>query len=67
MPTQENLFARRIDEVRFGAYVSQTYLERRGTPISIADLKDHDLIGTDYGINTFKTSLQAIGLNLSNN
>ena len=67
MPTQENLFARRIGEAKFGAYASQTYLERRGTPISIANLKDHDLIGEDYGINTFKTSLQAIGLNLSNN
>ena len=67
MPTQENLFAQRIGEARFGAYASQTYLKRRGTPISIADLKDHELIGEDYGINTFKTSLQAIGLNLSNN
>ena len=67
MPTQENLFARKVGEAKFGAYASQTYLERRGTPISIADLKDHDLIGEDHGINTFNTSLQAIGLNLTNN
>ena len=67
MPTQENLFARKVGEVKFGAYASQTYLERRGTPISILDLKDHDLIGDDHGMNTFKTSLQEIGLNLANN
>lgn len=67
MPTQENLFVRKVGEAKFGAYASQTYIERRGIPISITDLKDHDLIGEDHGINTFKTSLQAIGLNLANN
>ena len=67
MPTQENLFARKVGEATFGAYASQTYLTRRGTPKYIADLKDHDLIGEDHGINTFKTNLQAVGLNLTNN
>ena len=66
MPTQENLFARKIGEATFGAFASKKYLERRGTPRSIADLKDHDLIGEAYGINTFKTNLQAVGLNLTN-
>lgn len=67
MPTQENLFARKIGEATFGAYASHTYLKRRGTPISIVDLKDHDLIGEDHGINTFKTDFQAVGLDLTNN
>ena len=51
---------------KFGAFASKKYLEKRGTPRSIADLKDHDLIGEAYGINTFKTNLQAVGLSLTN-
>ena len=67
MPTQENLFVRKLGDVKFGAYASKTYLERRGTPISIADLSDHDLVGEDHGTNTFNTDFQAVGLNLTNN
>jgi DNA-binding transcriptional LysR family regulator len=67
MPTQENLFVRKIGDATFGAYASKKYIERRGTLISIADLKDHDLIGEDYGTNTFRTHLQAVGLNLTDN
>jgi DNA-binding transcriptional LysR family regulator len=44
-PTERGLVARRLGEARFGLYASGAYLERRGTPRSVADLEGHDGIG----------------------
>ncbi len=42
-----NLLTRKLGEMEFGAYASVDYLERRGTPLTLLDLEDHDLVGED--------------------
>ena len=46
-PTQGALLARRLPAVELGFHAHHDYLERRGTPASMADLSGHDLIGYD--------------------
>jgi len=46
-PQQEQLIARRVGSVKLGLHAHQTYLQRRGTPQSLADLSQHTLIGFD--------------------
>jgi DNA-binding transcriptional LysR family regulator len=48
-PTQNALVARNVGQVRFGLYAHKDYLTRCGTPRSMADLRDHTLIGFDRG------------------
>jgi DNA-binding transcriptional LysR family regulator len=47
-PTQEALVARRIGTVELGLHAHRGYLARRGTPASMAELKDHAVIGFDH-------------------
>ncbi|MBV9748703.1 MAG: LysR family transcriptional regulator [Acetobacteraceae bacterium] len=44
-PAQSALLSRKVGMVRIGPYAHRTYLERRGTPSSVAALADHVLIG----------------------
>jgi DNA-binding transcriptional LysR family regulator len=44
-PRGPGLRARKLATLRFGLYASQVYLTRRGVPRTVADLKQHDLIG----------------------
>lgn len=46
-PMQGALLARRLPGVELGFHAHRDYLERRGMPVSIADLGSHDLIGYD--------------------
>jgi DNA-binding transcriptional LysR family regulator len=46
-PTQTALLARRLPPIELGFHAHRDYLEHRGTPISMADLSAHDLIGYD--------------------
>ena len=46
-PTQDALVARRLPPIALGLHARRDYLERRGTPQSLADLARHDLIGFD--------------------
>ncbi|MDP1617602.1 LysR family transcriptional regulator [Phenylobacterium sp.] len=46
-PTQESLVARRAAVIPIGLFAAEAYLRIRGTPTSLADLEDHDLIGPD--------------------
>jgi DNA-binding transcriptional LysR family regulator len=46
-PTQTALLAKRLPPVELGFHAHRDYLERRGTPASMADLSAHDLIGYD--------------------
>ena len=48
-PTQTSLIARKIGQVRVGAYASRDYLARRGVPARPQDLLQHDMIGYDKG------------------
>ena len=46
-PTQLALIARRLPSTTLGLHAHRAYLDRRGTPASIADLAGHDVIGFD--------------------
>jgi len=46
-PTQDVLIARRLQPIAVGLYARRDYLARRGTPATMDDLRDHDLIGFD--------------------
>ena len=65
-PTQLNLLARKLGEMHLGAYASLEYLERRGTPLTLLDLEDHDLVGEDQ-MNTFQNEMKVYGLEISPN
>jgi DNA-binding transcriptional LysR family regulator len=46
-PAQDQLIARHVGQVEVGLHASATYLQRRGTPTSVAQLTEHTLIGFD--------------------
>jgi DNA-binding transcriptional LysR family regulator len=62
-PTQGALVARRIGEVGLGLYAHPQYLERRGTPATLAELERHQLIGFDRE-SAFIREMQARGFPL---
>lgn len=43
-PPDSQLIARPLENVRLGVYAAPAYLARRGTPMSVADLAEHDCI-----------------------
>lgn len=47
-PAQEALVARRIGAIELGMFAHRSYLARRGTPATLADLHGHALIGFDH-------------------
>ena len=46
-PAQDQLIARHVGQVEVGLHASADYLQRRGTPTSLAQLTEHTLIGFD--------------------
>jgi DNA-binding transcriptional LysR family regulator len=46
-PTQAALVARRVGESRFALFAHRSYVERHGSPKTIADLSHHVLVGFD--------------------
>ena len=46
-PAHEALVVQRIGEITVGLYARRDYLERHGTPESLADLRAHSIIGFD--------------------
>lgn len=46
-PTQEDVIAKHVADLPLGAYAAHSYIARRGTPQTLADLVDHDVIGYD--------------------
>lgn len=46
-PAQDALLAKRLPGIGVGLHAQRDYLDRRGTPASMADLIGHDLIGYD--------------------
>ena len=46
-PRQEQLIARHVGALQLGLHAHTEYLQRRGTPQSVADLAQHALIGFD--------------------
>jgi DNA-binding transcriptional LysR family regulator len=46
-PTQQALVSRKLGRVEMGLFAHRHYLQRQGTPVSLADLSHHTLIGAD--------------------
>ena len=46
-PVQGALIARKLAPIPLGFYARRDYLARRGTPRTLPDLQDHDIIGFD--------------------
>ncbi len=59
-PKQSNLIARKLGVLRFGLFASKDYLSLHGTPVDVADLHNHDLIGGDADDQVLQ-GLQSIG------
>lgn len=59
-PTQQALAARCVGDIEIGLHARREYLERRGMPMSIAELRRHALIGFDHE-NAFIRSVRARG------
>ncbi len=57
-PTQEDVIARKLGEVKTGLFAHESYLKQRGTPHGFADISQHDMVGLDRNpliINAMKT------------
>ena len=50
VPKQEALVARRVRQVPIGLYASPGYVARRGVPLDVEDLTNHDVIGPDRSL-----------------
>ena len=59
-PMQETLIARRLPSATLGLHAHASYLARRGTPASVDELVDHDLIGFDTDTATTRAVMQAM-------
>ncbi len=47
-PSQQSLTARHVADVELGLHARRDYLERHGTPSTLAELREHTLIGFDH-------------------
>jgi DNA-binding transcriptional LysR family regulator len=57
-PRVSDLIGRQVGRTGFGLYGAKSYLEKRGEPISIADLANHDFIGWQSGGNSLPFSAE---------
>lgn len=62
-PQQGALLARRVGVIELGFFARADYLDRHGTPETLADLRDHAVIGFDRE-NAFIRTLRDRGLTL---
>ncbi|MGV6876567.1 LysR family transcriptional regulator [Pseudochelatococcus sp. B33] len=46
-PKQEALVARKVASIPLGLFASRAYVDRRGSPASLAEVAEYDLIGPD--------------------
>src|ERR1700738_4097906 len=47
-PTQQALVVRHVGDIELGLHARRDYLERRGTPSNVDDLRGDSIIGFDY-------------------
>jgi DNA-binding transcriptional LysR family regulator len=57
-PMQGALVARKLPPIALGLHAHRAYLERRGTPRTVADLAGHDLIGFDRETPAIRSAAQ---------
>lgn len=62
-PRQNNLIARKLGDLGLALFAAQDYLNRRGTPLSVAELAQHDLIGGDADGQVLE-GLQSLGVDI---
>jgi DNA-binding transcriptional LysR family regulator len=55
-PGESELIGKRVATVRFGIFASEKYLATRPAPRTMADLKDHDIIGIDTEASRIKST-----------
>lgn len=46
-PRQLDMITRHLGDIPIGAFAARRYLDQRGRPTSLRDLRDHDMIGYD--------------------
>jgi DNA-binding transcriptional LysR family regulator len=46
-PTQADIFRQKVAEMPLGMFAANSYVERRGRPRSLADMRHHDVVGYD--------------------
>ncbi len=46
-PTQTDIFTRKVGDLKIGMFAAPSYIERRGTPASMEEFLDHDVVGYD--------------------
>ncbi len=63
-PTQLDLVTRRLGEIPIAACAHESYLARRGTPKTLEELRQHDLIGFDRS-DLFIASARKLGFELN--
>ena len=60
-PTQEDVIARKLGEIKTGLFAHRSYLSRRGTPQSITDIGQHEMVGLDQNP-LIIDAMQALGI-----
>jgi DNA-binding transcriptional LysR family regulator len=60
-PEQQELITRHLGDIPLGMFAAHSYLKRRGTPRSIADLQTHDFVGFDRD-RSIIDGMQAMGI-----
>ncbi len=63
-PTQNDLIARKLQDLPMGLYAHEAYVARHGTPETLQDLRQHVLVGQDRNPSLIE-ALDAAGLPLS--
>jgi DNA-binding transcriptional LysR family regulator len=46
-PTQADVYRQKVGDMALGMFAAHSYLERRGVPRSMADVRHHDVVGYD--------------------
>jgi DNA-binding transcriptional LysR family regulator len=59
-PSQGALVARRLGEIKLGLHAHRRYLDRRGVPARLEELRDHALIGFDRETAALRSMLQRV-------
>lgn len=63
-PTQEDVISQHIGELELGAYASLDYIQRKGEPLEINDIINHDVIGYDRSTLVIE-GLRAFGMEVT--
>ena len=60
-PTQDDVIARKLGEIKTGLFAHEDYITRKGTPRGFSDMAHHDVVGLDRGTLVID-SMKALGM-----